>query len=193
MSTKPLYRIGGISAFLGLGFTLADFLTTGVVAPGEVPMLSKLLNVASALTIIPLALALYQLYREKAPFLSLTALLEVVIAVVLFVICMVFLNLQPLTLYNFAFMAVYYLPPLFFGLLAYKQPQAGMPRSLSVLGMAAGLAALIRFVVLTSGGGDWANLPESLMPVAFILYLTATTLALVWLVWTGILLLRRSE
>ena len=68
-----------------------------------------------------------------------------------------------------------------------------MPRSLSVLGMAAGLAALIRFVVLTSGGGDWANLPESLMPVAFILYLTATTLALVWLVWTGILLLRRSE
>jgi len=29
--------------------------------------------------------------------------------------------------------------------------------------------------------------------VAFILYLTATVLALIWLVWTGILLLRHKE
>ena len=193
MSNKSLYRLGGISAFLGLGFTLADFLTTGVVSPGEVPMLSKLLNSASALTIIPLAYALYQLYRDKASTLSLTALVEAVFAVVLFVVCMLFLNLQPLNLYNFAFMAVYYLPPLLFGLLGYKQPQAGMPRVLSVIGMIAGVAALVRFAVLTAGGGDWANLPDSLMPVAFILYLTATVLALIWLVWTGVLLLHRKE
>ena len=160
MSTKNLFRVGGIFAFIGLGFTLADFLTTGVVSPSEVPMLSKLLNVASALTIIPLAFALYQLYREEVPTLSMTAMVEALLAVVLFAICMLFLNLQPLGLYNFAFMAVYYLPPLLFGLLAYKQLRAGMPRALGVIGMAAGLAALVRFVVLTSGGGDWATLPE---------------------------------
>ena len=59
-------------------------------------------------------------------------------------------------------------------------------------GMAAGMTALVRFVVLSSGGGDWVNLPESLAPVVFILYMTATALALVWLLWTGILLLRRK-
>jgi hypothetical protein len=193
MSNKNMFRIGGMAAFLGLGFTLADFLTTGVVSPDEVPMMSKLLNSASALTILPLAYALYQLYREKESTLGMIALVEAVLAIVLFVICMLFLNLQPLGLYNFAFMAVYYLPPLFFGLLGYKQPQTGMPRALSVIGMVTGVAALIRFVVLTSGGGDWANLPEALVPLAFILYLTATALALIWLVWTGILLLRRKS
>jgi hypothetical protein len=193
MSNNNIFRIGGISAFLGLGFTLADLVITGTTSPDNVPLFSKLMNSAAALTIIPLVLALYQLFRIKAPTFSMVAVIEGISAVVLFVICMLILNLQPLVLYNFAFMAVYYLPPMLFGLLAYQQPQSGMPRALNVIGIVTGVVAITRYVVLTMGGGDWMNLPATLAPVAFILYLTATGLALVWLVWTGILLLRHKE
>ena len=193
MSTNNIFRIGGISAFLGLGFTLADLVITGTTSPDNVSLFSKLMNSAAALTIIPLVLALYQLFRIKAPTFSLVSVVEGISAVVLFVICMLILNLQPLVLYNFAFMAVYYLPPMLFGLLAYQQPQSGMPRALNVIGIVTGVVAIIRYVVLTMGGGDWMNLPASLAPLAFILYLTATVLALVWLVWTGILVLRHKE
>lgn len=193
MLNKHLFRLGGLSAFIGLAFTLADVFFTGVTSPNAVPLASKLLNSAAALTLIPFAYALYHLYRGEAPGLSKIGLGEVVFAAALFILCMLFLNLQPLALYNLAFTAIYIVPGLIFGLLAYQQPQAGLPRTLGVIGIVSGVIGLVRFVVLTLGGGDWTNLTNpALAPIIMVSYITWMILGLIWWVWTGIILVRRE-
>jgi len=193
MTNKNLLRVGGISAFIGLAFTLADILFTGVTSPNAVPLASKLLNSAAALSLIPFAYALYTLYRGQGPTLSKIGLAEVVLAAALFILCMVFLNLQPLALYNFAFTAIYIVPGLIFGILAYQHPHPGMSRLLGVIGIASGLVGLVRFVILTLGGGDWTNLNNpALAPSIMVSYITWIVLGLIWWVWMGIALVRRE-
>lgn len=192
MTQKNLFRVGGISAFIGLAFALADIVFTGVASPDAVPLASKLLNSAAALSLIPFAYALDHLHRGESPALSKIGLAEVVIAAALFILCMLFLNLQPLVLYNLAFTAIYIVPGLIFGLLAYQQPHSGMPRVLGVIGIASGLIGVARFVILTLGGGDWTRLTNpALAPLIMVSYITWMVLGLTWWVWTGIILVRR--
>ena len=191
MNTNP-YRLGGIAAFLSIALIAADTVITGVISPANVPISSRLLNSAAALILIPMLYALYVIYRDQAPTLSRVAWFEYLGAVALFVTCLLALNLRPLALYNFAFAAVNMMPSLLFGILIARQPQAGMPRALGILGVVAGVFGIIRYVLLTLGGGDWMNLNNTaLQPIIFFSYIGWIFLSVVWLIWAGVLLLRR--
>ncbi len=193
MNTNP-YRLGGIAAFLSIALIAADTVITGVISPANVPISSRLLNSAAALILIPMLYALYVIYRDQAPTLSRVAWFEYLGAVALFVTCLLALNLRPLALYNFAFTAVNMLPSLLFGILIARQLQSGMPRALGILGIIAGVFGIVRYALLTLGGGDWTNLSNpTLQPVIFLSYIGWIFLSVVWLIWAGILLLRRRN
>jgi len=191
MNTNP-YRLGGIAAFLSIALIAADTVITGVVSPANVPLSSRILNSAAALILIPMLYALYVIHRDQAPTLSRVAWFEYLGTVVLYVTCLLALNLRPLALYNFAFAAVNMMPSLLFGILIARQPQAGMPRALGILGVVAGVFGIVRYVLLTLGGGDWMNLNNTaLQPIIFFSYIGWIFLSVVWLIWSGVLLLRR--
>ena len=191
MNTTP-YRLGGISAFLSIALILVDTIVTGVVSPANVPLSSRLLNSAAALILVPMLYALYVIHRDQAPTLGRVAWFEYLGAVVLYVICLLALNLRPLALYNFAFAAVNMIPSLLFGILMARQPQSGMPRGLGILGIVAGILGIVRYILVTLGGGDWTDLSNpALQPIIFFSYIGWIFLSVIWLIWTGILLLRR--
>ncbi len=171
MNKNP-YRLGGIAAFLSIALIAADTVITGVVSPANVPLSSRILNSAAALILIPMLYALYVIHRDQAPTLSRVAWFEYLGTVVLYVPCLLALNLRPLALYNFAFAAVNMMPSLLFGILIARQPQAGMPRALGILGVVAGVFGIVRYVLLTLGGGDWMNLNNTaLQPIIFFSYI----------------------
>ena len=191
MSRYTILRLGGLGTFLGIVLILVDTIVTGVTSPASVPISSRVLNSAAAIAFIPLFYALYFIYRDKAPMLSQVAWFEGLGATILYVITLLVLSLRPLMLYNFAFTAVNMVPSLLYGILMFQQPQLGMPRTLGILGMIAGILGIVRYVLLTLGGGDWTNLSNlSLQPIIFISYVSWIAISVVWLIWTGILLLR---
>lgn len=187
-----LFRLGGIAAFLSIALIVADTVITGVISPANVPLSSRLLNSAVALILIPMLYALYVIHRDQAPTLGRVAWFEYLGAVALYVICLLALNLRPLALYNFAFTAVNMIPSLLFGILIARQPQSGMPRALGILGIVAGILGIVRYILVTLGGGDWTNLSNpALQPIIFFSYIGWIFLSVIWLIWAGILLLRR--
>ena len=187
-----LFRLGGIAAFLSIALIVADTVITGVISPANVPLSSRLLNSAAALILIPMLYALYVIHRDQAPTLGRVAWFEYLGAVALYVICLLALNLRPLALYNFAFTAVNMIPSLLFGILIARQPQSGMPRALGILGIVAGILGIVRYILVTLGGGDWTNLSNpALQPIIFFSYIGWIFLSVIWLIWAGILLLRR--
>lgn len=187
-----LFRLGGIAAFLSIALIVADTVITGVISPANVPLSSRLLNSAAALILIPMLYALYVIHRDQAPTLGRVAWFEYLGAVALYVICLLALNLRPLALYNFAFTAVNMIPSLLFGILMARQPQSGMPRALGILGIVAGILGIVRYILVTLGGGDWTNLSNpALQPIIFFSYIGWIFLSVIWLIWAGILLLRR--
>ncbi len=191
MNTNP-YRLGGIAAFLSIALIAADTVITGVISPADVPLSSRLLNSAAALILVPMLYALYVIHRDQAPTLGKVAWFEYLGAVVLYVICLLVLNLRPLALYNFAFTAVNMLPSLLFGILMARQAHSGMPRALGILGIVAGVFGIVRYILLTLGGGDWTNLNNSaLQHIIFFSYIGWMFLSVIWLIWAGALLLRR--
>jgi hypothetical protein len=192
MSNQSIFRLGGITTFVSIALIVVDTVVTGVASPANVPLSSRLLNSASVIVLIPLFYALYAILREDAPAFSRVAWFEYLGAAVLIVISLLVLNLRPLALYNFAFFAVNMAASLLFGILIIQQPQSGMPRTLGILGIVAGILGTIRYVILSLGGGDWTNLSNpSLQPLIFFSYIGWMVLGVVWLVWTGIHLLRR--
>lgn len=187
-----LFRLGGIAAFLSIALIVADTVITGVISPANVPLSSRLLNSAAALILIPMLYALYVIHRDQAPTLGRVTWFEYLGAVALYVICLLALNLRPLALYNFAFTAVNMIPSLLFGILIARQPQSGMPRALGILGIVAGILGIVRYILVTLGGGDWTNLSNpALQPIIFFSYIGWIFLSVIWLIWAGILLLRR--
>jgi hypothetical protein len=192
MSNQSVYRLGGIATFVSLALIIVDAAFTGVVSPADVPLSSRLLNSAAALILVPMLYALYAIHRDQAPTLGRAVWFEYLGAVVLYVTCLLVLNLRPLALYNFAFTAVNMIPSLLFGILIARQPRSGMPRPLGILGVVAGVFGIVRYVLLTLGGGDWTNLNNpALQPFIFFSYIGWIFLSVVWLIWVGVLLLRR--
>ncbi len=136
--------------------------------------------------------ALYVIHRDQAPTLGRVAWFEYLGAVILYVTCLLALNLHPLALYNFAFTAVNMLPSLLFGILIARQAQSGMPRALGILGIVAGVFGIVRYALITLKYGDWTHLNNpALQPIIFFSYIGWIFLSVVWLIWAGVLLLRR--
>lgn len=194
MSSNKMFRIGGVSAFLSIALILADTVFTGVASPASVPVSSRIINSAAAIVLLPFSYALYIIYRDIAKSLSQIAWFEVLGATILYIVSLLILGLQPLALYNIAFTTANMVPSLLYGILMAQQPQAGMPRTLGILGIIAGGLGVVRYVFLTLGGGDWTNLSNpALQPVIFISYMAWIALGVVWLIWTGVLLLRQPK
>ena len=103
---------------------------------------------------------------------------------------MLLTNPEPSPQYNLALLAGPFLPALLAGLAA--NSQAGFPRALAIIGIVAGVAGLLNFLVVTIGGGDYTD-PNNpaLAPFIWATYLPAA-LGAVWLVWEGVLLFRKA-
>lgn len=193
MSNQSIYRLGGSAAFVIIALVAADTVLTGVVSPANVPLSSRLLNSAAATILVPLFYALYVILRGQSSATARVAWLEGLGAAILYVISMLVLNLRPLALYNFAFAAVNMIPSLLFGILIVQQPQSGLPRTLGILGIVAGVLGIVRYTFLALGGGDWTNLSNpALQPIIFFSYIGWIILGVIWLIWTGIVFLRHK-
>ena len=182
MSSNNLYRIAGIAGILSAIFMLAF---TAVADPATGALL--LYTVASSLVGIILAAGLYALYRSEAPALSLAAGGISVIGYVLSVVASLMQVTFPHPLLAAADIAIYIVGLSLFSWLAYRTHK--MPRLLAVVGFLAALAGAGSYVVMAITGTvftSYENLPPVLMAL-FIVYLIGVV---IWLVWTGIGLLR---
>lgn len=179
MSSNNLYGIAGIlSAIFMLAFTAVADPATGALL---------LYTVASSLVGIILAAGLYALYRSEAPALSLAAGGISVIGYVLAVVASLMQVTFPHPLLAAADIAIYIVGLSMFSWLAYRTHK--MPRLLAVVGFLAALAGAGSYVVMAITGTvftSYENLPPVLMAL-FIVYLIGVV---IWLVWTGIGLLR---
>lgn len=146
---------------------------------------------AGALVMAVFVFALYHLFRHAAPAASLAAAVAGIGGAVVLAITALATGSQSGLVVGISTWAVYFLPPLVFGYLAYQQPAAGLPRLLAVIGLAGGAFGLANTVLVLAGGGDYAN-PNNPALTPFILgtYYLAMLPVMIWMVWTGLVLLR---
>lgn len=180
MSSNNLFRIGGIAAIVSVVLMLGYYVLPPLFAIG-------------ALAMAVFVFALYRLCSATAPTLSLVgAVLGIGGSVILAAMWLIAgdRNAAP---QNIAIWAGFFAPPLLFGLAAYQQPKIGMPRILAIIGIIGGVAGLINLILTLIGGGNWAppNNP-ALSPLIMGSYYIGMLPTLVWIVWTGIVLLRRK-
>lgn len=180
MSNRNLFRIGGIAVLLSVLLSFGAYAAPIFLAIGS-------------LLFAVFIFVLYRLFSDSAPTLSLvTAVVGIVGAVVLAV--MVFASPTVLpnnALSNIATWASWFLPPLAFGLLAYRHSNLGMSRTLGIIGIMGGLGGLGNLIVTLAAGGDWSNPTNpALGSVIMGTYYVGMLITLVWLVWSGIVLLR---
>lgn len=183
MSNSTLYRIGGIAVFLSVLLSFGAYAAPIFLAIGS-------------LLFAVFIFALYRLFSGSAPTLSLvTAVVGIVGAVVLAV--MVFASpaiLPNNALSNIATWASWFLPPMAFGFLAYQHSNLGMSRTLGIIGILGGLGGLVNLIVTLAAGGDWSNPTNpALSPVIMGSYYVGMLITLVWLVWSGVVLLRGAS
>jgi hypothetical protein len=172
MSPKNLYRIGGIAAILSVLLALIDiFITVDVNGMGtKFDYYSyRLDNILLAL----MAWSLYRLYTLKERGVSLIALILSV-----FRIAIPFIKF-PSGTFSTVWISVSLIPILLFGILAFRYPHLGMPRTLAIIGISYPIVQVIFYALYRSFSdlnlGFVDNLP--------------LVLNLVWLIWTGAMLL----
>ncbi|MCC6187695.1 MAG: hypothetical protein IT318_01565 [Anaerolineales bacterium] len=123
MSGQSVYRLGGLAALLGLILSFGSYALAGLVT-------------VAALLLVVFTCALQRLFKDQAPGLSLATAR----------VCLVeaggILLTGPQTgaLVVVGSWAVYFLPALVFGFVAYRQRPAGLPRALAVCGLVGGAA-----------------------------------------------------
>jgi hypothetical protein len=178
MSQENWLRIGGAAAILGVVLSLGALAAPVLLAIGS-------------LAIGVFIFALYRWFGSYAPTLSLAAAVVGIVGAVVLAIISLPSGAPNNALSNVVTWAAWFLPPLVFGFLAYRNPATGMPRLLALIGIAGGILGLINLIVVLIGGGNWAE-PNNpgLGPVIMISYYGGMLLTLVWLVWTGILMFR---
>ena len=182
MSSNNLYRIAGIAGILSAIFMLAFLAVTDPATGTPLPY-----TVASSSVGIIMVAGLYALYRGDASALSLAAGAISVIGYVLFVVASLMQVTFPHPLPAAADIAIYIVGLSMFSWLGYRTHK--MPRLLAVVGFVAALAGAGSYVVMAITGTvftSYENLPPVLMAL-FIVYLIGVV---IWLVWTGIGLLR---
>ena len=180
MPSNNLYRIGGIAAIVSVVLMIGYVILPPLFAVG-------------ALAMAVFIFALYRLFSAGAPTWSLVgAVLGIGGSVILAAMWLINGD-QNAAPQNLATWASFFVPPLVFGLTAYQQPKIGMPRILAIIGIIGGVAGLINLIIVLIGGGNWAqpNNP-ALGPLIMVSYYLGTLFALVWMVWTGLALLRRK-
>jgi hypothetical protein len=180
MSQSTWLRVGGAAAILDVVLMAGYYVLPPISTMG-------------ALAVAVFVLVLYRLFRESAPRLSLAgAVLGIGGSVILAAMWLTAgdRNAAP---QNIATWAAFFAPPLLFGIAAYRYPNPGMSRILALTGIAGGVFGLINLIVVLIGGGNWSepNNP-ALSPLIMATYYAGMLLTLVWMVWTGVVLLRRK-
>jgi hypothetical protein len=180
MSGNNLFRVGGVAAILSVLLSFGAYVLPVFLAIG-------------ALVMAVFIFALYRLFNAKAPTLSLIAAVLGIAGAVVMAIHVLMSGMQTSALLGIAIWAAFFLPPLIFGILAYQHSQAGMPRVLAIIGIVGGIGGLVNLVVTMIGGGDWAH-PNNpaLTPVIMGSYYLGMLPTLVWLMWSGIALVRMA-
>lgn len=181
MSSKNIYRIGGIAA---IGSILREIIVGFVPSDVIDNLISARLNfyifdLLSYVLILLIFWTLYHLYAATNQRLSLSALiLSVIGTVVLLMNGTPFIDF-PHRIFIIVLIFNQIIPVLIFGILAYQHPRLGIPRILAVIGISYAVIWIVFYVLrnifpdLNLGFAD--NLP-------FVLNLA-------WLTWTGGVLL----
>ncbi len=171
MSNNDLNRIGGIAAIVGILIMFGG---------------------AALLLLVPVGLLVtavyyFALYRSNSSALNLVATLLAAGGS----IAMFFTGVGGASGYGLALLAALNLPPLLAGFAGYTK--ADLPRFLSIAGIIAGVFGVLNAVVVSIGGGDYAN-PNNpaLTPFIYGTYLPAMLAVLTWLVWGGIRMFRKA-
>ena len=177
MSKNNLFRFGGIAVILGVVLMFASYALPALLAVG-------------GLLLAVFYYALYRFFGDKSPSLNLSAVVLGVGGSILFVIALL-MNKTTGIVYNLAYLAAFSLAPLLFSLLVYRN--ANLPRMLAIFGILASVFGFLNFVVTTIGGGDYMN-PNNpaLTPLIDGTYYVGMLAALVWMIWSGIILLRKD-
>lgn len=181
MSSNNIFRLAGFAGILSAVLMLA-FSSISDPASGTPPLYA----VASSVVGITLVAGLYLLYRSEASALSLAAIAISVIGYVLFVVASLMQVAFPSPALVAADIAVYILGLSLFSWLAYRTHK--MPRLLAIVGFLAALAGAGAYVVMSITGtsfSGYGNLPPVLTALFFV-YLIGVV---VWLAWTGYILL----
>jgi hypothetical protein len=188
MSTKSIYRFGGI---LGIVVVVATFVLYFTTDPsGNRSLMTHLLSWIIGLGSLVLFYAAYLRCRESAPLFSLLALLAGVAGNLLFL----FGTFSP-SFYgigDFGEMLVLMLACPLFGI-AYFQTQ-GISRILAVIGILTGVAGLANSLVINMDSGSWSapNDPANL-PAIMGTYLTFVLGYVIWVGWTSRVLLKTAK
>lgn len=177
MSNNNLFRIGGIAIILGILLMFAGYAMPSLMWIG-------------ALFFAVFYYALFRFFGDKSPSLNLSGVVLGVGGSILWALTL-FMNTTTGLLYNFASLAAFFLAPLFFGLLVYRN--ANLPRALAIFGIVAGVFGFLNFVIVTIAGGDYMN-PNNpaLTPMILATYYVGMLAGIVWLIWSAIVLLRKA-
>jgi hypothetical protein len=188
MSTKTLYRLGGICGIIALIATFAIYFTTD--PSGNRSLLTNLLSWVVGLTSIVLVYAVYLRCRESASAISMLALAAAVIGNGLFL----FGTFSP-SLYSIGdigenIVLMVSVPLFGIGFFMTK----GMSRILAGIAILTGIAGLANFAVLKMDVGSWSapNNPADL-PAIMATYLGFVLCYVIWMAWTGGALLKASK
>lgn len=181
MSSKNIYRTGGIAAIASvLREIIVNFVPDDVIDNLIGARFNfYLLHLLSYVLILLIIWTLYHLYASINQKLSLTAFIVSIIGtVVLLMNGTPFIDF-PSRIFIIALIFNQIIPVIIFGILAYQHPHLGMPRVLAIVGI---LYAVIWSVFYALG----KIFPDLNLGFAYNL---SIVLNLVWLIWTGRILL----
>ena len=177
MSKNNLFRFGGLAVILGVVLMFASYALPALLAVG-------------GLLLAVFYYALYRFFGDKSPSLNLSAVVLGVVGSILFVIALL-MNKTTGILYNLAYLAAFFLAPLLFSLLVYRN--SSLSRLLAIFGIVAGVFGFLNFVITTIGGGDYMN-PNNpaLNPLINVTYYVGMLASIGWMIWSGIILLPKD-
>lgn len=181
MTSKNIYLTGGIAAFVSvLREIIVDFVPDDVIDNLIGARFSfYLLHLLSYVLILLIIWTLYHLYAPTNQKLSLTALIVSLIGTVVLLMNGTPFIAFPSSIFIIALIFNQIIPILIFGILAYQHPRLGMPRALAIIGI---LYATIWGIFYVLGRMSPDSNFDFVYNLSFILNL-------VWLIWTGSVLL----
>ena len=188
MSNNNFLRIAGIAGILSMVCWLGVFFTQNPDVAAPPSPLTQMFIYGVALTGIVFAVGLYLVYRQDAAMLSLVAATVIVLGYLVGIIGALakadVTVIAPLTEGGLV------VGMFLFSWLAYSTRR--MPRLLSIIGMIGGLAGVVVVVLLQlTGFGTNPIFTQNpiLSAVGGLIYFAYILGLLVWVVWTGIVLL----
>jgi hypothetical protein len=184
-----LFRIAGIAGILGALLMLAMSLVIGTAGAGASPSVSPLSTTLSLLSVVAgiiLVVGLFVLYRGAAGALSLAAFAISLIGYLLFAVATITKAPYPSPVLTAGDILVYIVGVALFSWLALRTGK--LPRALAIAGFLAALTGVVSYLLVFGTGATMEN-PTPVLTVFYFLYLV---LAVIWLFWTGLGLLRRK-